>query len=315
MEKRNRKHKRLGRLICVILIVALLCGIGFWNEKRAEPLLPTWRQVFSFFGLTGEEKALQVPDGQLRIDFLDVGNADAAVIRQGDRTLLIDAGNAADAGSILTFLDAAGVKKLNYVIATHFDEDHVGGMEQVIRRFPPEKLIWSLSDKTADSALSLQLQQTVAELQTTAVTAVPGTVYPLGEAEWLVLGPSFAYDDDNNNSVVCRVSFGSRGFLFMGDAALKAEQDTMELWGDCLPSDLIKVGHHGSADSTNIHFLRKVAPQYAILTCGAGNLYGHPHAALLRRLSSCGIQVLRSDEKGRITVMTDGKSMEIFTEK
>ena len=288
-DERNRKRNRRWRLIALVLAVALLCGVSFWNERRSEPLLPTWRQVFSVFGLTGEEKQLQVPEGQLRIDFLDVGNADASVIRQGACTLLIDAGKDQNAEKIFSYLDAAGVKKLDYVIVTHFDDDHIGGMERVLRRFPPDLLIWSLSYKTPSTALSQALIQTIEEQSIPVVKAVPGTVYPLGEAELLLLGPSFDYEDDNNASVVCRVAFGTRGFLFMGDAALKAEQDTMELWGDRLPSDLIKVGHHGSSDSSNIHFLRKVAPQYAVLTCGEGNPYGHPHAQLLRRLSSCDI--------------------------
>ena len=151
--------------------------------------------------------------------------------------------------------------------------------------------------------------------QGTSIT-VPsvGDTYSLGEASVTVLGPTKDYDETNDTSIVLKVQFGSTSFLFTGDQEADAEKDLIASGAD-LKADVLKVGHHGSNTSTSYQFLREVAPEYAVISCGTDNQYGHPHSETLSKLRDADCTVYRTDLQGDITCVSDGTTLTWTTAK
>ena len=141
-----------------------------------------------------------------------------------------------------------------------------------------------------------------------------GETFPLGGAQVQILGPLHRAEDSNDNSIVLKVSFGATSFLFTGDAERAEEQDLLSA-GVNLQSTVLKVGHHGSDTSTSYPFLRAVAPQYAVISVGAGNSYGHPTEAVLSRLRDAGVTTFRTDLQGEITAVSDGQTVNFSVAK
>ncbi len=139
-------------------------------------------------------------------------------------------------------------------------------------------------------------------------------MYPLGTAQLTVLGPLSETDEANNISVVTRLTFGERSFLFMGDAEKDVEKELLQS-GRTLSADVLKVGHHGSNTSSSQAFLSVVDPDIAIVPCGKGNSYDHPHAEVLSRLEKLGATIYRADVHGHISIVTDGKNLDVSTQK
>ena len=144
--------------------------------------------------------------------------------------------------------------------------------------------------------------------------AKAGARYSLGDAWVDILGPAGEFEDNNNQSVVCKVTFGSRKFLFMGDAEKEAERALLAAGTD-LSADVLKAGHHGSRSSTTAELLEAVQPTYVLLTCGVDNSYGHPHAETVARLKEAGVTIYRSDADGTVVIATDGETLRFQTEK
>ncbi len=313
--KRTVKLKKLkGWQALVLLIVVLCSAIISWNETLETPLLPTWDSLFDSAELNGEDTPL--PTGTLKIQVIDVGNADAILLQSGDQAMLIDAGEGGDVDTVLEHLEAAGVDALDLVIATHADSDHIGGMKTVLEGIPVREYVMAFMPEghTPTTRTYLKLLQTIDEKNIPVTEATVGQEFTLGEATVTLLGPAGSFEENNNQSVVCRVSFGRRRFLFTGDAEIQAERALLQSGAD-LSADLLKLGHHGSSTSTTDEFLDAVDPAFALITCGEGNSYGHPHTETLSRLASRGITTYRADLNGDITVLCDGDAINITTER
>lgn len=139
-------------------------------------------------------------------------------------------------------------------------------------------------------------------------------MFALGSATVELIGPAADFTDNNNQSVVCRVTCGKRRLLFMGDAEEKAEKALSENGVD-LKADVLKVGHHGSHTGTGASFLQQVKPSFALISCGTGNSYGHPHSDTLERLHDCGAKIYRTDLNGTVRLVCDGNTFTITCEK
>lgn len=254
-------------------------------------------------------------DGELlTVRFLDVGQADSALIRCGDDAMLIDGGNVADSSLVASVLQSEGLDTLDVVAATHAHEDHVGGLSGALNVCTAQRVIAPVTQYYSQ-AFSDFVRYTEAQGLSVEVPAA-GDTFSLGGAQVTVLGPVREYDDTNNTSLVLRVDFGSTSFLFTGDMERNAEEDLLAHWGeDALRADVLKTGHHGSDTSTSYPFLRAVMPQIAVISVGAGNSYGHPDDAVLSRLSDEGAAVYRTDECGDITVVSDGETLTVTTQK
>lgn len=307
MKRRYVKWIRTG----AALLFAVLCLLITYNDTLKIPFLPTWETLFD----DAEEDDAPARGG-LSADMLDVGNADAILLQNEGKTLLIDAGENGDGDRILAFLQEKGIERLDYVIATHADSDHIGGMRTVVEQIPIGKYIMAFMPKgsTPTTKTYLRLLQALDERQVPVVEAREEKAFSLGSVQVELIGPAADFTDNNNQSVVCRVTCGKRRLLFMGDAEEKAEKALTESGVD-LKADVLKVGHHGSNTGTGEAFLRQVRPSFALISCGTGNAYGHPHADTLERLRAVGAQIYRTDLNGTVHLTCDGEHITVTCEK
>lgn len=243
----------------------------------------------------------------LEVHFLDVGQGDATLVICGDGAMLIDAGNNSWGDDVCDYLEYQGVSDLDYVIGTHPDADHIGGLDTVIESFDCEMVI--MPDYEKDTQTYEEVIHVMDEKGVELTYPETGTVYKLGEAVFTIVAPNGEYGSNANDySVGILVEHGENRFLFTGDAEEDAEQDMLDSGID-LSADVFKTAHHGSNTANTEAFLEAVDPQYAVISCGEGNSYGHPHAETLNRLRAMGVQVFRTDEEGTIVVSSDGSSL------
>lgn len=308
----RRRRAAAGILTAGLLLAAIVITV---NSLLPQPVVPsmTWTRLLEWSGLY---QSLSLPDGELQVHFLDVGNADAVLVRTGDHQMLIDAGEPTDGDTVVDYLKQQGVKALDHVIATHPDADHIGGLPAVLESFPVDHMLMTYAQEE-DTPTSYSYERLLTALldQDIAVTEVaPGQTYALGSASVEILGPASYFAESNNRSVICRITFGQRRFLMMGDAEKKAENALLETGVD-LSADVLKIGHHGSHSSTGTAFLKAVSPTHSVISCGAGNRYGHPHPDTLNTLLEAGIHIWRTDRDGTIVITTDGRRLTVGTEQ
>lgn len=258
-------------------------------------------------GNTGTSQA-----GTLTVTWLDVGQGDAAVIQCGGQTMLIDGGKPEKSSYIYAWLQQHGLSYLDVIMATHVDADHIGGLSGALNYASVGTAYCPVATGTTETFQSFVKYLAQQGKQITMPTA--GETFPLGGAQVQILGPLRSAEDSNDNSIVLKVSFGATSFLFTGDAERAEEQDLLNA-GVNLQSTVLKVGHHGSDTSTSYSFLRAVAPQYAVISVGAGNSYGHPTEAVLSRLRDAGVTTFRTDLQGEITAISDGQTVNFSVAK
>ena len=198
------------------------------------------------------------------------------------------------------------------MVGTHAHEDHMGGLAGALQY---AKVGMAFCSVTQDDAKFFQNVVKYLNQQGKRLT-VPqcGSTYSLGSAQFQFLGPVRPSDDPNNMSLVLRITYGDTSFLFTGDAERDEEADILKA-GYPLKSTVLKAGHHGSETSTSYPFLRAVAPQYGVISCGAGNSYGHPHDAALSRLRDADVTLYRTDLQGTIVCTSDGKTVRFTPSK
>ena len=250
-------------------------------------------------------------NGQLKVHYINVGQADSILIQQGNNSMLIDAGNNGDSETVKNYISNQGITKLDYVIGTHPHEDHLGGLDYVINSFEIGNIYMPKVTSTTQTFKDVISAIQNKKMQIT--TPVPGDSFKLGQADCKILAPNSAsYEDLNNYSIVIKVTFGNNTFMFDGDAEALSEKEMLNKGFD-VKADVLKVGHHGSSSSTSDEFLKKVNPKYAVISCGVNNDYGHPHKETMDKLKNSGISVYRTDECGTIICTSDGKNISFNT--
>lgn len=243
---------------------------------------------------------------ELAVHYLDVGQGDCILAACDGEYMLIDAGDNNQGTKIQNYLTKQGVKKLKYAVGTHPDADHIGGLDVILYKFDCGTVM--MTGQSKDTVTYRDVVDTMKQKGYRNTVPEPGDSFVLGSAECTVLSPGKKYEDANNNSIVLRVVHGENTFLFMGDAEEEAETDILKSGAD-VRADVLKVGHHGSRSSSSEKFLKAVDPSYAVISCGEGNSYGHPHAETLNHLRAMGVEVLRSDEQGTIVAVSDGSKI------
>ena len=245
------------------------------------------------------------------VKFIDVGQADAALIECDGHYMLIDGGNKGDSSLIYTVLKNSGVSYLDIVVGTHAHEDHIGGLPGAFNYASAGLTLCPVT--SYDSDAFEDFAKYAAQKGNGITIPSVGDTYSLGSATVSILGLN-AGSDVNDTSIVLKVEYGETSFLFTGDAEREAEQAILNSGAD-LYSTVLKVGHHGSDSSTTYPFLREIMPMYAVISVGEGNSYDHPTDNTLSRLRDADVTVLRTDLHGDIVFVSDGKTVTLSTEK
>ena len=275
--------------------------------------------AMNFFGVTAkqqhaQDEALQVGDG-LTVHFIDVGQGDSILLTCGGKAMLIDGGSERAGNTVVRYLQKQDVSRLDYLVSTHPHRDHAGGLAAVVRNFPIGTVFSPVTE--SDSPYFQELKAACDDAKLNITVPKADKRFSLGDAKVTVLGPRGKIEGTenvNNISLVLRVDYKDKSFLFTGDA--EYEEETAILDAKCIVDvDVLKAGHHGSDYSTGSRLLHEASPDYCVISCGEGNDYGHPDEDLLSRLRDADVTVYRTDEQGTIICITDGKELRIVTEK
>ncbi|HKR21554.1 MAG TPA: DNA internalization-related competence protein ComEC/Rec2 [Pyrinomonadaceae bacterium] len=308
---------RIVYVVYYVPLLALIIALNRWQpmarsvtkNRQAFPLAVV--QCVLMMSLILHPFSARHMDAQLRVDFLDVGQGDAALITMPDgTTLLVDGGGrpferasrSVGEAVVSEYLWWRGLDRVDYVLATHADADHIDGLNDVVRNFEVGAAL--VGRAPANDPEFAKFSQNRIILQTIHA----GDVIRFGEVEMKILWPPPGTESNNNDSVVLKIQFKQISILLTGDIEKKAEA---ALTTSNLQSDVVKVAHHGSKTSSTAEFVSATKPRFAIISVGKDSMFGHPHAEVVERWKSIGAEVLTTGECGTITVTTDGKDLNL----
>lgn len=308
-QRRNsRAGRRRGGILGVLAFAALLALAYF-----AEPLGLSELLDGILGGGAGPVSAIaELPEEGLAVSYIDVGQGDSTLIVCNGEAMLIDAGVPEEGGTVVEYLASSGVDSLVYAVVTHAHEDHCGGMDEVLAAVDIGTLFAPYTGFDASGAFTY-FEDAAAEQGLYITVPTIGSVYTLGGARVSFIGPVADWGDDlNDSSLIVRVDYGGSSFLFPGDASDGALLDCALIGGYDIGCDVLKLGHHGSSTSTDAEVLDLTDPSLAVASCGLGNSYGHPHDEVVSLLERRGIELLRTDLDGTVTVWTDGEEISVY---
>ena len=320
LEKKVRKEQRKKAAKQKKKKTALWLAAGLF--LLASGLVFLWARQKGLLGPGGNKGAEAVHLGTApedgffaRIDVIDVGQGSATLIQSDGEAMLIDGGGSASSSRTVAYLKECGVTRLKYIVATHFDADHLYGAVGALEALGADTVL--LPDYTADTAVCAAFMRHLEAKagETEALRPRPGDGFQLGKCSFTVLAPcSDSYEAENDYSLALRFSDGVHSLLVTGDAerVSEAEMTANSKGKRRLASDIYIVGHHGSQSSSTAAFLREVGPDYAIISCGAGNDYGHPKEAVLNRLKNMRVSLWRTDRQGDIVFYFTNSGVILF---
>lgn len=306
--KKSQKNTIIGSIITVIILIILtITGndsqifkstTSATNDNVSSEVLDNLENVSI---QTGNDCISTIPqDNNLRVYCLDVGQGDSILITNNNKTMLIDASTNEMGSRVVKYLNDLGIKKIDYLVGTHPHEDHIGGLDNVIKNFDigtiymPNVVVTTKTFEEVIDAISAK------KLKVTSPKT--GDKFTVGNAECEVMSIRNDKDDYNNCSIVIKMDFNNVSYLFTGDAEESVESSRK--WPHI---DVLKVGHHGSNTSSSKKFLEQIKPEVALISVGQGNTYGHPTQATLKRLSNIGAKIYRTDENGTILLIEKGE--------
>ena len=285
--KKNKKKQLVEAILLFIVAILTL----YFNEYDKKPVADDIknRQVDT------------TDESNLKVYFIDVGQADSALISQNNEYMLIDAGNNEDGPKLVSYFKSLGITKFKIVIATHAHEDHIGGMDDIINNFTIENFY--MPDKITTTKTFEDVLDALEKNKVTFKTPTVNDKLSFQDSAIDILSANSNADNLNDTSIVLKLKYKTTSFLFMGDASSSVEKNILD---KDIRSDVLKVGHHGSRYSTSLSFLEKVSPNYAVISSGKNNSYNHPHSEALDRLNKENVKIYRTDELGTIIVESNG---------
>ena len=283
----DNTEKALMRLLAILIVFIISYAYNrfFMNEnlnnsKKANLKDNINNSKFADVDLNNED---------FNVLFMYVGQADSTLIKYKNKTMLIDAGNNEDGKNIVKFLKDKGISKLDYIVGTHYDEDHIGGLDDIIENFDIGKFYLSNGGELGPNYYNLEK---AAKKKNLAIT-IPkvGDKIDFGDVDMEVMSASkFDGKNDNNASIVIQAKYGSRKYLFMGD--LEKQEEAKRKWNEV---DVLKAGHHGSNTSSTQEFLNQVKPKYVFVSAGKNNKYRLPNVKAMERIEKTGAKIFRTD--------------------
>lgn len=300
MKKKNKKILVIDFLVLMVLFIYAIFGTDLIKDTKGN--------LASVSNLTKEEKIKLNTNENLSVYFVDVGQADCILIRYKDNNMLIDAGNNEDGPLLVKYFKDLGIEEFKYVVATHPHEDHIGGMDDIINNFKIDT--YYMSDKITTTKTFEEVLDALEDNNMTYKVPVKGYQFELENAKFSVISPGISTSDINDSSIILKLNHGNNSFLFTGDAGSNVEKDILN---EDISSDVLKVGHHGSSYSSNLKFLKRVNPKYAIISVGKNNTYKHPSNKTLEKLEKMNIKIYRTDNDGTIICTSDGKNIDFKT--
>ncbi|MBQ8254354.1 MAG: MBL fold metallo-hydrolase [Clostridia bacterium] len=305
-KRKNKKYKLTGWQTLVAFVLVIGVAIALHTIPGA------WEFLAKYLPFIEEPRQITVPDGDMAVHFLDVGQGDCSlIVLPNGKTVLIDASVKDEGKNILEYLSYQKIKRIDYFILTHPHADHIGGAQEVIEALPIGKVI--MPDAETDTAVFEKLLITIDNKKIPLHIAKVGDIISLGNANIKILGPVNNTDDLNNMSIVLRLDYGKTSFMFTGDAEEPSEKDMLDKFSASeFRADVIKIGHHGASTSSSYDFIKAVSPKYAAISCGKDNSYGHPHTETINTLNKLGIKYYRTDKVGNIVFSSDGEKVTLL---
>ena len=311
MATKRRRRKKSPVVILFALILIIISGIYAACEG-----------IINVPGITDEtteaksqiENVTPVPDnGEVLFHFIDVGQGDAILITSAEGNMLVDTSVKSARDELVAYLEAAGVHTIDYLVLTHPDADHIGNADYVIENYDVKNIL--LPDFVSSTKTYERMLTAMENSEANVICPEPGYTFSLGALQNTVIAPNDDYKDANEVSIVIKSVYGETSVMLTGDAEVESEEDIVKIWSaESLKCDILKVGHHGSTSSTTDDFLAAVDPDIAVISCGEGNTYGHPHKETLDKLNVKGVKIYRTDLLGNIVFKTDGESFTLVSD-
>ena len=245
-----------------------------------------------------------------KIYFIDVGEADSILVKDKDQFSLIDTGNNEDGPKLVNYFKELGITRFKYIICTHPHEDHIGGMDDIIRNFDVEHIY--MPDVQTDYKTYTEIVDLVKSKSMTIEVPEIDSTFTMSDSMFNVLWISNSEEEINDDSIVLKLNYKNTSFIFTGDATKNVE---LKILDKDLKCDVLKLGHHGSSDASSAQFLEKTKPLYGIISVGKDNEYGHPHDITLKKLNYLNTKIYRTDLDGTIVLTSDGENIMIETIK
>lgn len=295
----RRKKGKPSLLAIIVIIVIALFGV----------------KETGIIDIDNSQLTNSMLDGEVYVHFIDVGQGSSTLIQQGESGILVDSGLSEYGDTVSDFIKSCGVKKLEYVIATHPHDDHIGSLPQVMEDFTVGEIIMpELSEmNTPTTKVYERLLDYIIENDITVNAAEFGDIYEMEDVSFQILGPVEQKKDLNYMSVICKVYAGDSSFMLLGDAEkdeLSSVCEYNESYNLSFDSDVILMGHHGSSTSVCEEFLDMVDADTAVISCGRNNSYNHPHREALQYCKDNGMEIVRTDIDGTISYKCTADGME-----
>lgn len=309
MAKHSRKKNTYIPIKLISFFLVLIIGVVVYFVENPQASVKDFFFHFKLENALPKEKrkatTKQIQSGTLTIDYIDVGQADCALIYDGENVMLVDGGNNADGPLVADYIkNVIGMTHIDTIVCTHAHEDHCGGLDTIIEELDVDQIMLPLT--ATDTETYKEVEEAVRDYTLSVLAPKVGDEYELGQAVWTILCCDTAPQEDLNlSSIVFRLDYGENSFLFTGDAGAANEQEMLD--GEIeLSCDVLKAGHHGSLSGNTTAWLNGVQPKDIIISVGVDNEYTLPDTAVLDRFEKIGANIYRTDLQGTIEITSDG---------